>query len=318
MFVEVILGFLLDLIAGDPRWFPHPVRLMGKGISFLEWILRRIVPWERLAGMVLVILIVGASFVLTNEVVGLARDFNPLLGFIVSGLLIWTTLSIKDLAAHAKKVFYPLQGGDLTRARQNLAMIVGRDTKDLDESEVVRACVESVAENTVDGIVSPLFFAFIGGAPLAMAFKAVSTLDSMVGHKTERYLRFGWASARLDDVANWIPARICAVLMPLAALFCDHGFRPAWRIVWRDHAKHESPNSGIPEAAMAGALRVRLGGSSCYDGERSEKPFIGDPLRQLIPDCIEEAIWIMYVTSGMALFIGSLLGVFGWLPLLRI
>ena len=318
MFYEVILGFLLDLIAGDPRWFPHPVRLMGKVISLLERVLRRIVPWERLAGIVLVILLVGASFVLTLEVVALARDFNPRLGFIVSGLLIWTTLSIKDLAAHAKKVFYPLQGGDLARARQNLAMIVGRDTQDLDESEVVRACVESVAENTVDGILSPLFFAFIGGAPLAMAFKAVSTLDSMVGHKTDRYLRFGWASARLDDVANWIPARICAVLMPLAALFCDHGFRSAWRIMWRDHTKHASPNSGIPEAAMAGALRVQLGGPNYYDGERSDKPFIGDPLRQLVPSCVTEATGIMYVTSVIALFIGSLLGLFGWLPLFGI
>ena len=313
--VEVIFGFVLDLLLGDPRWFPHPVKLMGKAISALERILRVLVPWERLAGIVLVIVIVGGSFLLTAVIVTVAYAVHWALGFIVASVAIWTTLAVRDLATHANRVVLPLMGGDLTRARNNLALIVGRDTQNLDEDEVVRACVETVAENTVDGILSPLFFAFIGGAPLAMAFKAVSTLDSMVGHKTEQYIRFGWAAARLDDVANWVPARICAVLMPLASLFCDHGFLSSWRTMWRDRRKHGSPNAGIPEAAMAGALRVQLGGVNYYDGEPHEKPTIGDPVRQLTLDRIHEAVKIMYVTSLMALFIGFLAALFVALPL---
>jgi adenosylcobinamide-phosphate synthase len=265
--VEVIFGFILDVLLGDPRWLPHPVKLMGKAVSLLERILRRLVPWERLAGMLLVLVIVAGSFLLTAVIVTVAYAVHPTVGLIVASVAIWTTLAVKDLAAHANRVVLPLMAGNLARARNNLALIVGRDTQNLDEDEVVRACVETVAENTVDGILSPLFFAFIGGAPLAMAFKAVSTLDSMVGHKTEQYIRFGWAAARLDDVANWIPARMCAVLMPLASLFCDHGFLASWRTMWRDRRKHESPNAGIPEAAMAGALRVQLGGVNYYDGE---------------------------------------------------
>ena len=315
MSVQVIFGFVLDMILGDPRWFPHPVKLMGKAVSWLERILRVLVPWERMAGILLVVMVVGGSFFVTGVIVTEAYNLNGLLGFVVASALIWTTLAIKDLASHAKRVLFALQGGDLTRARKNLALIVGRDTDNLDEDEVVRACVETVAENTVDGILSPLFFAFLGGAPLAMAFKAISTLDSMVGHKTERYMRFGWAAARLDDLANWVPARISGVLMPLASLLCDHHFMPAWRIMWRDHGKHDSPNAGIPEAAMAGALRVQLGGLSHYGGEPHEKPTIGDPVRQLTLDRIGEAIKIMYVTSAIVLFVGFLITLVLPLPL---
>jgi adenosylcobinamide-phosphate synthase len=310
-----MLAFLLDIIFGDPAWFPHPVKLMGKAISGLEPLLRRVIPWERLAGLVLVVLIVGGSYMITGMVVAAVYELNPGLGFILSAIVIWTTLALKDMAVHARWVLFQLRGGDVTKARLYLAMIVGRDTERLGESEVVRACVESVAENTVDGIVSPLFFAFIGGAPLAMAFKAVSTLDSMVGYKTDQYLRFGWAAARLDDVANWVPARICGVLMTFSALFCSLSFRDSWRILKRDHANHESPNAGVPEAALAGALKVQLGGASSYDGERVEKPTIGDPIRALSLDRIAEAIEVMYVTAFMAIFIGFVVSTMVQLPL---
>jgi adenosylcobinamide-phosphate synthase len=293
------------------------VKAIGRASSWLEAVLRRIVAWERVAGIILVILLVGGSYLITGLIVAAAYDLHQYVGPVVSVLLIWTTLAVKDLAFHAKRVLWPLRAGDIARARQNLSMIVGRDTGSLNEGEVVRACVETVAENTVDGIVSPLFYAFLGGAPLAMAFKAVSTLDSMIGHKTERYLRFGWAAARLDDVANWIPARLCGVLMPLSALFCGQDLLSSWRIMRRDGAKHESPNSGIAEAAMAGALQVRLGGLSHYDSEPWEKPLIGDPNRALSLDRIPEAIHIMYTTALLTVFIGFVVSVFVPLPLIN-
>ncbi len=318
MFSEAIAGFVLDLIFGDPKWLPHPVKLMGKAIRWLEGFLRRCVSWERLAGTLLVVLVVGGSLFVTGIMVAAANEIGPLAGFVVASIVIWTTLAVKDLATHAKKVLFPLMTGDVARARQNLSLIVGRDTDKLDENGVVRACVETVAENTVDGILSPLFFAFVGGAPLAMAFKAVSTLDSMVGHKNERHIRFGWAAARLDDLANWIPARIAGFLMPLAALFCEHGFLPAWRMMRRDGRKHDSPNAGIPEAAMAGALRIQLGGPSYYDGELVEKPLIGDGFRPYTTDRIWEAIRIMYVTSLLAVFFGFLISLAISVPLVRL
>lgn len=308
--IEIVLGYLLDLILGDPRWFPHPVKLMGKAITALERLLRYLIRWERLAGIILVLIVVGGTYLITALILGAAYEFSPALGIIVGAVLIWTTLAVRDLAAHARRVFIPLSAGNVARARENVAMMVGRDVEHMDEPEIVRACVEAVAENTVDGVLSPLFYAFIGGAPLAMAFKAVSTLDSMIGYKNEKYLRFGWAGARLDDLANWIPARICGLLMPIAALFCTESVRDCWRIMWRDGSKHESPNSGIPEAAMAGALRVQLGGVNYYDGERCERPYLGDPIRPLVSDRIQDAVRMMYVTSLIALFLGL---VISWL-----
>lgn len=197
-----------------------------------------------------------------------------------------------------------LKENDLIQARKALSQIVGRDTAYLNEEQIIRACVETVAESSVDGILSPLFYSFAGGPGAAMAYKAVSTLDSMVGHKDERYIRFGWASARLDDVANYIPARISGVLIPIASFLCGYGLRKSLRIAFRDGRKHQSPNSGIPEAAMAGALRVQLGGPSTYQGEVIKKPFIGDVQNRLTLESIGMAITIMQVASLLFLTCG--------------
>ena len=192
----------------------------------------------------------------------------------------------------------------MPRARRALSMIVGRDTQSLDESEVVRATVETVAEGSVDGVVAPLVFALVGGAPAAMAYKAINTLDSMVGHRDDRYRRFGWASARLDDVANLVPARLARLLYPLASLACGCDATRSWRVAWRDGRKSPSPNAGIPEAAMAGALGVRLGGTNFYDGVATVRPYLGEPLAALAASHIPAAIRLMYVVSLLALLLG--------------
>lgn len=304
--MEILLAYLLDLILGDPRWLPHPIRGIGYTITKTEQFLRHLKISERLAGVILTVLIVGGVFLLSTGLINLAYLIHPNLGTGLSIFLIFTTLSIKSLYQESMKVYRALQQGEILQARQDLAMIVGRDTENLDFVEIVRAGVETVAENTVDGVISPLFFAFLGGAPWALAYKAVNTLDSMVGYRNERYLRFGWASARLDDVANFIPARIAAILMPLAAFLCgERGFE-ALRIVLRDGQKHPSPNSGISEAAVAGALGVQLGGLNFYQGRPSPKPFLGDPTRPLALEDIYRANRIMIVTSLLALTLGLL------------
>lgn len=222
----------------------------------------------------------------------------------IGTVVMYFTISIRSLADEAKKVMTFLKENDLIQARKVLSQIVGRDTAYLNEEQIVRACVETVAESSVDGILSPLFYSFVGGPGSAMAYKAVSTLDSMVGHKDEKYIWFGWASARLDDMANYIPARISAVLIPLASFFCGYGFQKSLRIAFRDGRKHQSPNSGIPEAAMAGALGIQLGGPSTYQGEVIEKPFIGDAQNQMTLTLIEKVITIMQVTSLLFLACG--------------
>ncbi len=275
-------------------------------ITKTEQFLRCLKIAERLAGVILAVFIVGGVFLISTGLINLARFIHPTLGTGLSIVLIFTTLSIKSLYQESMKVYWALQKGDILKARKDLAMIVGRDTENLDFVEIVRAGVETVAENTVDGVISPLFFAFLGGAPLALAYKAINTLDSMVGYRNEKYIRFGWASARLDDIANFIPARIAGILMPLAAFLCgERGFE-ALKIVLRDGQKHPSPNSGISEAAVAGALGVQLGGLNFYQGKPSPKPTLGDSTRSLTPEDIYRANRIMLVTSGLALTLGLL------------
>jgi len=304
--MEILLAYILDLLVGDPPWLPHPVRGIGYAITKTESCLRSLKIGERLAGGILAIFMVGSVFFISTELVNLAYQVYPGLSTGLSVLLIFTTLSIRSLYQESIKVYQALHDGDIPRARREVGRIVGRDTETLDASEITRAAVETVAESTVDGVVSPLFFAFLGGAPLALAYKAVNTLDSMVGYRNEKYIRFGWASARLDDLANFIPARITGVLMPLAALLCGENGRAALKIVLRDGQKNPSPNSGIPEAAVAGALGVQLGGLNFYQGRPSPKPAIGDRTRPLAFEDIYRANRIMIGTSLLALVLGLL------------
>ncbi len=301
LLIQIVAAFILDIIIGDPQWRYHPVRLIGKLIEGTEHLLRRCPIPERLAGILLTASITGSVWLLASVVALVTGQWCRLCEIISGAIIIYFSISIKSLAGEAKKVMNFLRKNDLINARKALSQIVGRDTAHLNDEQIIRACVETVAESTVDGVLSPLFFSFMGGPGAAMAYRAVNTMDSMVGHKDEKYLRFGWAPARLDDIANYLPARISAVLIPVAAFFCGYSFGGSLRITFRDGRKHESPNSGIPEAAMAGALGVQLGGPSAYQGEIVNKPFIGDARNQLTLSAIDGAVKIMFVTASLFL-----------------
>lgn len=303
---SLLLACLLDAWWGDPRWFPHPVRLMGRCIAGYEAAIRRVVTRPtglRTAGFALAVALPIGAWAVGWGLIRLAGLVHPLAGTGAEVLLAYTTLAARDLVDHATSVLRELNAGRLARAREAVSHIVGRDTETLPEGEIVRATVETVAESTADGVVAPLLYLAVGGAPLALAFKAVSTLDSMVGHRDERYRDFGWASARLDDVANWVPARLAACLLILArglATFRGDPVVRAWRILLRDARKHESPNSGWPEAAMAGLLHIQLGGRNVYEGTVIERPRLGDPGQTVRADHIRQAVILMVTASILA------------------
>lgn len=305
--VVVVAAFIVDLLIADPYWLPHPVRFFGRVIVFLEKVIRRFArrPFAlRLGGVFLALLLpVGVFWAVKLGLAVLSR-WHQVLGLAAEVYIVATTLALKGLAAAAGAVRRPLVAGNLPVARERVAAIVGRDTAALDVQGVVRAAVESVAENTVDAVVAPLFYAFIGGAPLALAYRAVNTLDSMVGYRNERYHYLGWAAARLDDLANFLPARLAGGLFILAAVLLRGDWRRVWRTIRRDGQKHPSPNSGISEAAVAGFLGVRLGGPATYQGVPSFRPYLGDPLVELHPEHIAAAVRLLYVVAGLALLVG--------------
>lgn len=298
-----LAAFAVDAAVGDPRWLTHPVVLMGRAIRRLEAGLRRLT-WLPLrgSGALLAVSLVAGSWLLTWGLVKAAAYLHPWLGAAAEVWLFSTTLAARSLAEHALAVWRPLSAGDLAEARLKLSWIVGRDTDQLPPPEIARGAVETVAESTCDGVIAPLFWGLIGGAPLAMAYKAANTLDSMVGHTDERYLHFGWASARLDDLLNLIPARLSALLLAIAA-----GSPRALATALRDAHRHPSPNSGWPEAAVAGALGVRLGGTNYYDGLPEERAQMGEPLRPLAPADIRTATRLMYIASLLAVAAGTLI-----------
>ncbi len=300
----IIISFLLDLVLGDPRWFPHPVRIIGSFIRRLEDFLRKHISNLRVAGVILAVLVVGLTYLSVWGIIKAGCELNPLAGAALEVFFIYTAIALKDLKAHATRVYSRLKDNDLVKARDLLSQVVGRDTGNLDEKEVARATVETVGENFVDGILSPLFYAFIGGAPLALAYKAVSTLDSMVGYKNERYIDFGWASARLDDLANYIPARLAVLFLCLGSWICGRDGASAFRVSLRDGRKNASPNSGLPEAAVAGALGVRLGGVNFYNCAAKTEPYLGDGVCQLEAKHILESVRIVYAGSFLALLSG--------------
>jgi adenosylcobinamide-phosphate synthase len=297
--IALTLGFLFDqLLSDSPNW-PHPVRWIGRLIPFLERPLRRF-GGERIGGLVLLGAVTAIVACGTWAVLSLAGRWHPWAQVAVASVLIYYGLAARSLARETAAVLKPCEKGDLAEARKRLSGIVGRDTGALGSEEINRACVETVAENTTDGVVAPLFYAVLAGPVGLWVYKAINTLDSMVGYRNPLYARFGWASARMDDLANYLPARLTYVLLGSAALLSGRHGRQALRIGWRDGRKHPSPNSGWPEAAMAGALDVQLGGASAYGGVLSQKPRLGNPGQPLTIDTVRQAIRLMLWTSWLA------------------
>ena len=306
--LAVLGGFVLDAVFGDPAWLPHPVVLMGKCISKLEKTLRARFPktqqGELLAGAVLAFCLPVGTFLLTSAVCLLAAKISPWLGLAVQMFWCGQALAAKGLVQESRNVYGELVKPDLPAARKAVSRIVGRDTENLTAEGVTKAAVETVAENASDGVIAPLLYMLLGGAPLALTYKAVNTMDSMVGYKNENYLYFGRAAAKLDDVANYIPSRLAALLWVAAAALTGSDAKGAWRIWRRDRRNHASPNSAQTESACAGALGVQLAGPAYYFGEYYPKPTIGDALRPIEPQDILRADRMMYAASILALVLG--------------
>ena len=303
----LVAAFLLDLFLGDPRKLPHPVVGMGKAISFFEPRFRRVFKNPLTAGIFFALFLVVAVYLLAWMSIRWAGWIHPLVGTGVQAVLLFFCFSVKGLKDAAIAVAAPLSSGDLATAREKVGMIVGRETQHLDQAGVTRAAVETVAENLVDGFLAPLFWAVILGVPGALAYKMVNTLDSMVGYRNDRYLLFGRASARLDDAANFIPARLSVLIIAAAAAVLPRmSGAGALRVGMSEGRRHKSPNAGFPEAAFAGALKIRLGGPSIYHGRQVDKPFIGSAFDDPDISIVHQACRLMQASS-MAGLLGAVL-----------
>lgn len=306
--VNILLAYSLDLTLGDPRWFPHPVKMIGGLVNFLEGFLRKgRKEILRVKGACLALTVVFFSTFSAYLILTLMRKLNPIAGTITWIFLAYTTLAAKDLFLHAKRILKEISDKDIVKARKALSCMVGRDTQHLTENDIIKATIESVAESTNDGIIAPLFYLIIGGPVLAFFYKAINTMDSMIGHKDERYRDFGWFAARLDDVANLIPARITGILISVSSFLTGRGFGHSFRTMLQDGRKHPSPNSGISEAAIAGALGIRLGGPSTYNGEMEDKPYLGKDVAPIKPLLLSEALKMSFMTSLLMVLIGAAL-----------
>lgn len=303
----LLAGALIDVMIGDPNWLPHPVVLMGKLISALEKILRRLFPktkrGENLAGGVLWFSVAALAFLVPCALLMLFYHITPWLGFGVESVMCWQCLAARSLCRESMKVKKALDSGDILASRRAVSMIVGRDTAELDEKGVARAAVETVAENTSDGVVAPLLYLAIGGGPVGMFYKAVNTMDSMLGYVEPPYKDFGLVPAKLDDVFNYIPARISAVLMLLGGGLIGFSMKNGLRIFRRDRYRHASPNSAQTESVMAGLLGLRLAGDAYYHGVLHKKEFIGDPLREIENVDISRSNRIMFMTAALSLLL---------------
>ena len=301
--LALILGFLIDLLLGDPRWLYHPVRIIGNGISLLEKILRRMFPktpgGEKTAGFFLVLLICIGSGGVPFLLLYLAYHIHTVLGIALETFMCYQMLAVKSLKAESMRVYEALKKPDLPGARTAVSMIVGRDSRSLSAAGVTKAAVETIAENTSDGIIAPLFYMAIGGPALMFLYKGINTMDSMVGYKNEKYLHFGRYAAKLDDIANYIPARISAWLMILASFFAGFDWKNAKKIFLRDRYNHASPNSAQTEAVMAGALDIQLAGNAFYFGKLYEKPTIGDAVREVETEDIKRANRLLYASAAL-------------------
>ncbi|MFZ9594627.1 MAG: adenosylcobinamide-phosphate synthase CbiB [Bdellovibrionia bacterium] len=289
----------VDFCLGDPVGFPHPVRMIGKMAALLERQSRRWIPSAFWAGVISAVLIDALVYGVALISIELLRGRFPHVSTLISVYWIYSAVALRDLITHSHRVYQALTSVSLVEARRQVAMIVGRDTENLSESQVIRACVESVSESLVDGVTAPIFFAWLMGPAGAMLYRAINTLDSIYGHRDERYEQFGKCAARIDDLANFIPARLTAPLVAVASVFIGLRPRQSLRIWLRDGRKHPSPNSGLAEAAFAGALGIQLGGEVTYQGEKSHKPFLGDPLEEKTPEHILNSNRLLVWITGL-------------------
>lgn len=315
--LDVLLAVLIDWIIGDPLWFPHPVIYIGKLIAYLEKKARKLCRTDagiKAFGGLIVVIVVLISFSIPFFILYVTRTIGiSWLYHILNVMIIWTTLAAKCLSSEAKKVYYALKNNDLEDARVKLSYIVGRDTKSLNDKEIIRADVETVAENAADGVIAPLLYAIIGGAPLAMMYKGINTMDSMLGYMNEKYRHIGFFPAKVDDIFNFIPARLTGLLICIVAFIVKGNPVESFKIMIRDRKNHKSPNCAYPEGAAAGAMRVQLGGTNIYFGEVVYKPTIGDRKLELsfehINDCIKlmygaEALMIVMYILGILMILG--------------
>ncbi|WP_066064674.1 adenosylcobinamide-phosphate synthase CbiB [Neobacillus soli] len=307
--IAITIAYIIDLVIGDPPNWPHPVRWIGTMISLFEkrWNTGNTKRWKGVA-MLLFVLLTVFFIVLILVVIG--YKIHPILGILLESMIISTAIAQKSLKDASLEVYHPLIAGDFAQAREKLSYIVGRDTESLEEAEIARGTIETVAENTSDGVTAPLFWALVGGAPLAMIYRATNTCDSMVGHKNERYKEFGWASAKWDDVMNWIPSRLTGMLMLIGNRPEKMSDRKAWTILFRDAKKHPSPNSGWGEAAVAAILGIQLGGINYYKGVVSNRAKMGDPIQPIQAAHIPKANAILSKTVLLFLLILWIGGMF--------
>lgn len=303
--LALVTAFFMDWIVGDPYWFPHPVRFIGKYIKFYEGLFYNKDGNQRVRGLFLVITLILITGSLTYGFMFTANLIHPIVGFIVKVCIMWTCLAHKCLGQEAKKVYMHLKGNNLVGARRQVGYLVARQTENLTEEQVSQAVIETVVENTSDGIIAPMFYMVIGGPALGMIYKAINTMDSMVGYKNDKYLDYGRCGARLDDIANYIPARITGLLMVIAAYLAGLDGKASFNILRRDRNNHSSPNAGYPEAATAGALSIQLGGGHVYFGKLVEKPTIGDDIKPIRKEHIRGSRVLMTLSS--LLFLGSVL-----------
>ena len=307
IFSAMLLGFLLDCLLGDPRTIPHPVVCMGKLISWLEKAFRALFPktklGENLAGGCIWLVTVAVSFLIPWGLLKLAGMVSPWLRLLLQAIFCWQVLAAKSLRLESMKVYEALKTGTIEDARYAVSMIVGRDTQALDADAVTRAAVETVAENCSDGVIAPMLYFALGGGPLAFAYKAVNTMDSMLGYVEPPYQNVGRVPARMDDVCNYLPARISGIMMLLAGGLLGLNFRNGWKIFLRDRYNHASPNSAQTESVCAGLLGLRLAGDAWYHGVLHKKKYIGDALRPITPEDIPLSDRLMYATAVLTLVI---------------
>lgn len=302
--ISIWMAFILDLALGDPLWYPHPVIAMGKYIGTFEKKVRKYIHSPKglfISGIILVITTFSITVGIGLFILWISKILHFILYELISVVLIWNCFALKCLSQEAMKIFRALDRGDIEQARIQLSYLVARETKWLNEEQITRAAVETIVENASDGVIAPMFYMFLGGPVLGLGYKAINTMDSMVGYKNEKYEDFGKSAAVIDDIANFIPARITGLLIVAAAAVFKMDYKSAWKILIRDRRKHKSPNAGYPEAAAAGALNIELGGSNIYFGETVYKPTIGENIRPPQYEDIKKAVQLLYGSSFLAL-----------------